>query len=275
MAQPRVVTALALMCFIASGCATFAGDGLPDISPAPPSLPPAIEHTIGDFSFHLDGGKMISSVKAGRNLNQQILRRWKQAGYISTEAYVKSGQFSGRADYNLTLEGHQEGESSVVLQFISGFTLFLIPYWVNSDHDLRYVLEHVQSGRKFEAAASDRYTSVVGLVLAPVALFFQGGAIRTWTRLGDHLYENLATQGAFDPSSWPPAKIQPPAAKSPVVVPLEESPPIEPATAPQPPTAESEDRQARRLRRLEELHQQGLISQEEYVRKRSEILDDL
>lgn len=261
------------MSLLGSGCATFAGGRLPDISPTLPDEPPVIEQTIGDFSFHLDGGKMVSSVKAGRNLNREILRRWKHSGYIASQTYVKSSQFSGRADYNLTLEGHQEGESSVGLQVISGLTLLLIPYWVHSDYDLRYVLEHVQSGRKFEAAASDRYTTVIGLLLAPVSLFLQGGAMRTWTRLGDHLYEDLSAQGAFDPSSWPAAPIAPPQQTEEAPrAPASTDPPV-PATAP--PPAATDDRATRRLQRLEQLREKKLISEEEYERKRAEILDDL
>ena len=49
----------------------------------PPASPPVIEQTIGDFSFHLDGGKMITSNKAGRNINKEILRRWKKSGFIA------------------------------------------------------------------------------------------------------------------------------------------------------------------------------------------------
>jgi hypothetical protein len=265
----------ATMSLIGSGCATFAGGGLPDISPTPPDEPPVIEQTIGDFSFHLDGGKMVSSVKAGRNLNREILRRWKHSGYIASETYVKSSQFSGKADYNLTLEGHQEGESSVGMQVISGLTLLLIPYWVHSEHDLRYVLEHVESGRKFEATASDRYTSVVGLLLAPVSLFLQGGAMKTWTRLGNHLYEDLSAQGAFDPDSWPAAPITPPQQTEEVPrAPATTSPPA-PAPAIAPPPSDGDDRVTRRLRRLEQLREDGLISEEEYERKRDEILGDL
>ena len=260
---------LAWLSLVAMGCVTVAGDRLPDISPAPPADPPVIEHTVGDFSFHLDGGKMITSVKAGRNVNGEILRRWKKSGFVASHKYVRSSEFSGKADYNLTLEGHQEGESNIALQLISGLTLFLIPYWVHQDHDLRYVLEHVETGRRFEATASDRYTSVVELLLAPVSPFFLGGAMRTWERLGNHLYQQLADQDAFDSSSWP----------------SEELPRPEPAAASgqgsiqgaEPKTASEPipEPAAARLRRLEALRAEGLISQEEYERKRREILEDL
>ena len=189
---------------------------------------------------------------------------------------MKSGQFSGNTDYNLTLEGHQEGESSVALQIVSGLTLFLIPYRVNEDHDLRYVLEHVATGRRFEATASDRYTVVVGLLLAPASPFLLGGVMRTWERLGNHLYQQLADQGAFDPASWPTEELLPPP-QAEEVAPPPVPPPTTPSDtiAPAPPSAVGDDPAAQRLRRLEELRGEGLISQDEYERKRNEILDDL
>ena len=73
--RARVVVHLGVVCLIGTGCATFAGDRLSDISPTPPASPPVIEQTIGDFSFHLDGGKMITLNKAGRNFNKEILSR--------------------------------------------------------------------------------------------------------------------------------------------------------------------------------------------------------
>jgi hypothetical protein len=69
-------------------------------------------------------------------LNKLILDRWQKRGLITKETYVKSSKFTGNAEYNLTLGGHQEGHSSVVMQFLSGLTLFLLPYWVNTQFDL-------------------------------------------------------------------------------------------------------------------------------------------
>lgn len=137
------------------------------------------------------------------------------------------------------------------------------------------MLEHVETGRKFQATASDQYTAVVGLLLAPVSPFLLGGAMKTWTRLGNHLYQQLADQGAFDPSSWSAEERAPRQAE-------EVAPPPGPAptgpsatTSPPPSSADGADPEAQRLRRLEKLRDEGLISQDEYERKRGEVLDDL
>lgn len=240
-----------LMAALTSGCITTAGDSLSDISPAPPAKSARIEQSVGGFSFHLVGGKMVTSNKMGRTVNDELLKRWKKRGYISSHIYVPSEEFTGKADYNLSLGGHQEGDSSAVLQFFSGLTLFLLPYYVNTKMDLTYSLEHVASGSTFEAAASDSFNTIVGLILLPISPFFQGGRGRTWDRLANHLYEQLSEQGAFDTESLPTER---PAAE----------------VEPEPPT-EAE----RRLEELRVLHSKGLISDNEYEEKRSVIIEGL
>jgi hypothetical protein len=253
--------ALSLVALVSSACITVAGNGLSDVElRRPDGSLPTIEQTIGDdFSFHLDGGKMITSVKAGRNVNQMILTRWKKQGLISKENYVKSAQFSGKADYNLTLGGHQEGESSIALQVLSGLTLFLIPYSVNTQLDLEYTIEHVASGKRFEAKAADSFQTVIELFLLPISPFALGGSTRTYERLADHLYNGLAVQGAFDPDTWQTTSA------------LELA---TPADGPDEQNAE-ELTPVERLRVLDRLRSKGAISQDEYERKKADVLKEL
>jgi hypothetical protein len=239
----------------------MAGDQLPDIDPRRSGMaPPSIEQTVGDFSFHLDGGKMISSIKAGRNVNKLILAQWRKRGFITKESYVKSSQFTGGAEYNLTLTGHQEGQSSVAMQVLSGLTLFLIPYSINTQLDLVYSLEHVETGKTFEARASDSFRSITQLLLFPISPFAMGGIQRTHERLADHLYARLAEQGAFDPASWSDEPIDPPTA----------SDSRDEREAP------GDARSAvERMRLLDQLRRDGVITGAEYEKKKQEILKDL
>ena len=181
-----------------SGCITSAGGGLPPIEPRRPGAPPAIEQTVGDFAFTLEGGKMITSNKAGRGLNDAILGHWKKTGYISGFTYVPSGEFSGRAAYNLTLSGSQYGESSIILQVLSGLTLLLIPHYVDTRYDIQYTLENVKTGQKYMAAVDDSYETWSQLLLIFALPFADAGARKTWNGMADHLYEQLRAQGAFD-----------------------------------------------------------------------------
>lgn len=181
-----------------TGCITMAGGQLADVSPAASTLIPSIEQTVGDFSFHLDGGKMVTSNKMGRLLNDELLARWRKSGFITDHKYVKAGEFSDSSEFRLTLSGHQEGESSVLLQIISGLTLTVIPYSVYSQMDVHYSLENPESGCVFEANATDSYRTVVGLLLLPVSPFGQSGADRTLERIANSLYAQLASQGAFE-----------------------------------------------------------------------------
>jgi hypothetical protein len=237
----------------------MAGDQLPDVEIQPSEIsPPAIEQTVGAYSFHLDGGKLVTSNKAGREVNKVILDRWKKRGLITKETYVESSRFTGNAEYNLTLAGHQEGESNVVMQFLSGLTLFVLPYWVNTQFDLVYTIEHVKSGRKFEAKASDSYRTVTELLLFPISPFAMGGALRTYNRLADHIYQQLADHGAFSPETLV-------ANQADASVDAEE---LGHGTEGQPSTVE-------RLRLLDELRAKGLVTDEEYQKKKDDILRDL
>ncbi len=183
------------------GCITLAGDQLTDLEPRRAANAPAIEQTVGDFSFHLDGGKMVTSNKMGRSLNDVILERWQNEGYIAGDTYVKSGNFTDASTFRLTLSGHHEGESSIFLQIISGLTLTVIPYSVDSQMALVYSLRNAETGCVFEASATDSYRTIVGLLMLPATPFAQGGRIRTFRRLADTLYDGLSTQGAFDPQA--------------------------------------------------------------------------
>jgi hypothetical protein len=195
----KLVRALALLALAPLlGCITMSGDQLKDRSPERRGTSPAIEQTVGDFSFHLDGGKMVTSNKMGRGLNDEILRRWQEDGFIASHTYVKSSQFTDASEFQLTLSGHQEGESSIFLQILSGLTLTVIPYYVDSKMELRYSLKNAETGCVFEASAADSFDTVVGLLLLPATPFAQRGRIRTFDRLADELYFQLASQGAFD-----------------------------------------------------------------------------
>lgn len=227
------------------GCVTTSGNQLTDSSPSPGKHRPAVEQTVGDFSFHLDGGKMVTSNKMGREINDEILDHWKKEGFVEDHVYVKSSGFSDSSVFRITLSGHQEGESSIFLQIISGLTLAVIPYSVNSKMDIRYSLENSETGCVFEADASDSYKTFVGLLLIPATPFSQGGKNRTFARLSNSLYGQLAEQGAFDDHER-----------------CEKSASQEPTTT-------------ERLRQLEKLRREGLISESEHERKRALILDSL
>ena len=204
---------------------------------------------------------MITSNKAGRNLNKVILDRWQKRGVIAQEIYVESSGFTGNAEYNLTLSGHQEGDSSAVMQFLSGLTLFVLPYSVNTKFDLVYTLEHVKTHRRFEARASDSFRMIIELLLLPITPFAMGGATQTYNRLADHLYDQLAAQGAFDTArvNNAPVDVAPAAldATDERLGPSDNRPVVE------------------RLRILEQLRREGVVTGEEYEKKKREILRDL
>lgn len=192
-----LATSLLLLLALGTGCLTFAGGGLPAIEPTPPTLRGKLEESVGDFSFTLEGGAMVTDNKAGRVLNEEILSRWKKKGYIAEHEYVRSSQFTGTADYNLTLSGSQYGDSSIILQILSGVTLLLLPYPVDTRYDIQYTIENVKTGAKYSAAVEDSYTTWIEFLLLVAAPVSTRGASKTWDHMADHLYEQLRAQGAF------------------------------------------------------------------------------
>ncbi len=198
--------ALVLLLILSSGCITRSGGALSPVEVPTPVAPPAIEQTVGDFEFTLDGGKMVTSNKAGRNLNNEILKRWKKRGYISDHEYVKSSAFTGDADWNLTLTGSQYGESSVVAQVFSGLTLLILPYTVNTSYDVQYTAENVRTGDKFSAGVADGFHATVELFLVFAAPWSMRGFNATMDAMADHLYLQLVEQGAFAPSGSEPVE---------------------------------------------------------------------
>lgn len=195
-----------LFATLVSGCVTVAGNHLRDLERTTPEEVPRVEQTIGDFSFHLDGGKMITSIKAGRIFNDEVLGRWKKWGYIRSQTYVKDSGFTGGADYELTLGGSQDGDSSIALQLLSGFTLIVIPYYVDTRLNVVYDVKDRRSGRTYRAEAKDSFNTVVSLILIPFSPFAQGGRSRTWDRIAANLYDQLKQQGAFAGTGAAPAR---------------------------------------------------------------------
>jgi hypothetical protein len=191
---------IALSC---SGCYTFAGTKLQSIDPQKPTYLPPMEYTVGDFAFTLEGGKMITSNKAGQLLSDGIMKSWKKRGYIGEWKYVEGGMFSRTADYNITLSGTQYGESSVVMQVLSGLTLYLLPYSVTQNYDLHYTVEEVKTGKKYQAAVQESDEAIVELFLLFALPFAQNGHEETLQKMGDHLYDQLARQGAFQHTAGP------------------------------------------------------------------------
>lgn len=192
---------LLLVCLV-SGCAYMTeGTKLGPITPPSNSLQPMIEHTVGDFAYSLEGGKMVTSNYAGKILNEQILNKWKDRKYIRDHNYVESSAFTGKADYNLTLSGSQYGDSSIGMQILSGLTLTLIPYTVTQNYDIQFTLTDVKTGKKYTGSIEESNKGYIELFLLFAFPFGVHNQQEMFERMGDHLYNQLYQQGAFQPAT--------------------------------------------------------------------------
>ena len=197
----KICGLLLTICLI-SGCAYMTeGTKLGPITPPSSSFQPMIEHSVGDFAFTLEGGKMVTSNYEGKLLNEQILNKWKDSKYIRDYKYVESSAFTGKADYNLTLSGSQYGESSIGMQILSGLTLTLIPYTVTQNYDIQYTLADVKTGKKYTGSIEESNKGYVELFLIFAFPFGVHNQQEMFKRMGDHLYNQLYQQGAFQPTT--------------------------------------------------------------------------
>ena len=199
--------ALVLLSTMLGGCVyTVATNAPPPVSiqPPPPASPPRLEYTVGDFAFTLEGGKMVTSHYVGKTLSGQIMSAWKERGYISDAQFVENGAFGEAAPYRLTLHGSQYGESSIVMQILSGLTFFLLPYSVTQQYDLQLLLEDARSGSQYSARVQGSGKAWIQLVLIFALLVGQRGHEETVRNIGDHLYEQLVREGAFQPPPQAP-----------------------------------------------------------------------
>ncbi len=195
----RWFAVLALL--LLSGCYyTTVGTKLTPIAPPRPVFQPSVEYTIGDFSFTLEGGKMVTSNFAGRLLTSGILDKWKERSYIRDAQYVESAAFSGKADYNLTLSGSQYGESNIAMQILCGLTLFLLPMTTTQHYDVQYALMDVRSGKQYSAGVQESNKTYSELFLLFALPWARRGQQEMMARMGDHLYDQLYRQGAFQRS---------------------------------------------------------------------------
>jgi len=185
-----------------SGCAYMTeGTKLGPITPPSNSMQPVIEETVGDFAYTLEGGKMVTSNYAGKLLNEQILNKWKDRKYIRDYKYVESSAFTGKADYNLILTGSQYGNSSIGMQIVSGLTLFLFPYTVTQNYDIVFTLTDVKTGKKYTGSIEESNKGYIELFLIFAFPFGVHNQQEMFERMGDHLYNQLYQQGAFQPAT--------------------------------------------------------------------------
>jgi hypothetical protein len=137
---------------------------------------------------------MITSNRAGRTLSDEIFKIWKKRGYVSGFTYAGESGFSNRSEHRLTLSGSQYGDSSVVAQLLSGLTLLLLPYTVDTKYDIQFLYENARTGARCSAEVSDSFHTTVELLLFLVAT---RGMHKTMGAMGDHVYDQLHRECGF------------------------------------------------------------------------------
>ena len=209
-----IVIKLTCLSIIAGGCSMIiSGDQLTDLDPLIPKHTPVIEYAIGDFVYEFDSSGLKTSYtsnKAGKKLTDHIMRDWKDKKYISDFSsveripvydddfsYTKGGDFTGKAEYNLTLEGKEYDKQNTPHEIISKNTFFIIPYTSYTYYNLIFKLENTKTGTQYIAQVSDYIKRINSILLLPFFLFSGLGYQNTLERLSEHAYQDFVKQGAF------------------------------------------------------------------------------
>jgi hypothetical protein len=186
-----------ILIFSIAGCVVVPSRAPEVAPPAPPANPPRIEHTFGDFRFAVGSGDLEPSSLAARVLNDEIMCAWERRGFVSEETSVEPDEFSGKADYTLTLSGSQRNETSFWAQLLNALTVLVVPYSVTQQYDLQYELTAVRSGQRWTATVRDADRTYIGLLVAAGLPVMNRGHREVVERMADELYAQFDAQGAF------------------------------------------------------------------------------
>jgi hypothetical protein len=179
------------------GCGLTTSTVLDDIDSITPKVTPQIESSVSK-SFRADAPLLlVTNNKYGRILNDMILGHWERQDYISNHEYVKLENFSGTAEYNLTLGGTFDLDENVGLGIISGLTLMIIPDFLTFTYDLEYTLTNVKTGQVYKSKIHERKEEMKWLlfvVIFPISWYQQ---INYTDMIAEHVYQDFVKQGAF------------------------------------------------------------------------------
>jgi hypothetical protein len=178
---------------------TVSGNKLAELEPIEPMVSPKIEITVSkDYIYEIGEKLVITGNKDGREVNERVIETlWENNGYISDSTYVELGNFTGNADYNLTLSGSHKEDSSTVMQIINGLTLMLIPYTEYQKYKLVYTLENVKTGKTYTTKANETESMVRSILFFPALPFSMNGSVKSMKHLSEHVYQDFVKQGAF------------------------------------------------------------------------------
>lgn len=154
--------------------------------------PPPIETSATEYDFHLDGGKMVTSHFVGKSTLSLITNRWESQDVISHAEYRKNEKWEDdTVDSRVVMSGTRVGHSSILLQIISGLSLMLIPYVVDSVEELEFKRKNLSTGEVTTARAKIRDYKLVSLLFLPFAPFTLAGDMRQSNMLADSVYCQL------------------------------------------------------------------------------------
>jgi len=181
---------------------TYSGENLRSLSPITPKSSPKIEVTIadiGDFNVLMeDTDAPRARINFGKMINKSILNIWKENQYISSYKYVKRMNFTGTANYNLTLKGNYEHfNSSTLLTFLSVCTAFIIPATINYSYELTFELENTSTGKKYISKAYETTKLIQSLFFIFAIPWALSGEKETINKISETIYQDFVRQGAF------------------------------------------------------------------------------
>ena len=183
---------------------TFA-ESEPAAAPPAPSerlAPYAVTYRVSDFTFADNDGAPQPSHVDGRLLATEITDAWKKRGLVREAHFAEpEAPWPGDYFYALTFSGKQRNDSNFWSQGFNTLTLFLLPYSITHTYDIECLVEDVASGAQYTAKVTATDKTWVTLPFLLAFPFKDGGHLAEMESAADRLYEELARQGAFAPTS--------------------------------------------------------------------------
>lgn len=154
-----------LMIVILSGCASFQGHILPEVSSFPQVGKKSNVSVNLTYRAYLNHGP--SKIPPQNELFTAIcVKRFIDSGLFSTV-----GRVSKNSDISVVIDMKDEGDVNFAMAFLTGFTLYIIPSSATDDFQVKAVLTNNYTGSTKTIEINDSVTMWQEILLLPLAPF--------------------------------------------------------------------------------------------------------
>ena len=251
----RTLISIALLAL--TGCASFPGNVLPKVTTFPKSTDKPSAYVSLSFRQYLNGQPLNLAVKSGESrLQAKLVERFGRSGLYSLVAATNQNP-----DITITVLVKDEGSGSIGMAFLTGLTLYIVPSSATDLYKVSAIVKNNRTGIESTVELEDFVTQWQEIILLPLLPFTMAPVVANGVQ--NNIMDTLAIR------VHEAATKAAPTSTSPGIVNLSTNTNVPIATHQEP---KSED-VLKRLKTLKEAYDSGLISEEEYKTKKSELMN--